>query len=96
VIAGLTADRDVAVPEFSEPFGWKELLPALDFLQAQNVGLGLAQEARDQIEPQADGVYVPGGDSQCHGHKKKRPTPAKVGRFCVFTRAPGGKPALEN
>ena len=40
---------------------------ALDLLQAQNVGRGLLDEAGGLLGAQADGVDVPGADTQAHG-----------------------------
>src|SRR5207342_1877352 len=95
VIAGLTADRDMAVAEFPEPCARKEVLPALDFLQAEKIRLRLAQEARDEIKPQADGVDVPGRDSQCHRRKKSAQLRRRLGalRFhaCAGREAGAGK-----
>ena len=42
-------------------------LLALDLLQAQHVRRLLGDEAGDLLGAQADGIDVPGGESQTHG-----------------------------
>jgi ribosomal protein S18 acetylase RimI-like enzyme len=45
-----------------EGFGRKLVVAALDFLQAKHVRRLILEKAQDLIEPQADGINVPGSD----------------------------------
>ena len=84
MIAGLARDLDVRIAKFQEDLARKQLLHAFDFLKAEDVRPRLRQKAGYQSGTEPDAIDIPGGDFQ-HLRKKKRPTPAKVGRFCVFT-----------
>ena len=86
MISGLPADRDALESERMEIVARKQVLRAFNLLQAQNVGLKGGNKFCDERKAQADGVNVPTDDSEFHADRKKRPTPAKVGRFALFTR----------
>ena len=93
MIAGLAADGDVRIAQLQENLARKQLLHAFDFLQAKDVGPRLLQEAGNQSGTQPDAIDIPGGDFD-HWARKKRPTPAKVGRF-AFSRCAGREAGAE-
>jgi hypothetical protein len=67
VPALLAGDLQVRQAGGDEGLAWKLGLLALDLLQAQHVGPLLVDEAGDLLGAQADGVDVPGGDTEAHG-----------------------------
>src|SRR3954471_4518141 len=62
MIAFLTADRLMDVAELAEALRRKKGVDHLRFLQAKNIRLMLAKETRDEVQPPAYRVDVPGGD----------------------------------
>jgi hypothetical protein len=60
----------------------EQFVDALGFLQAEHVGLQLAQEPLDDRHAQSDGIDVPGGDRQCHGKFR----PQKKNAYCQSRR----------
>ena len=66
VVTLLAADLDVAIAELMEGGEREQVVRALRFLQAEDVGRMLAQQTLDQRQAQANGVDVPGGDGERH------------------------------
>jgi hypothetical protein len=73
VIALLAVDRLVRPAGSGDLLTRKLLVEALDLLQAQDVGLHIAQEAEHQPQAQADGIDVPGSDGDGHGGRVLMP-----------------------
>ncbi len=69
MIAGLAADGDVRIAKLKENLARKRLPHAFDFLQAEDVRLGLLQKARNKSGTQPDAIDVPGGDFQHEARK---------------------------
>ena len=72
VIALLAVDRDVPVAGLAERLLRKIGVEALGLLQAEDVRTVLSKEAAHQVDPQPNGVDVPGGDGERHGTWKTR------------------------
>src|SRR5215217_5985006 len=67
VIALLTVQRDIGVAQPLEALQWKAVVRTFGFLQAQHVRPYGLDELGHEIDAQADGIDVPGGDLQLHG-----------------------------
>src|SRR5581483_485086 len=83
VIALLPVDRDMLVAELGETLEWKLVVRTLGLLQAQHIRLLGADEARHQIDAQADRVDVPAGDFQSR-HSLSPATPANIRNYWIF------------
>ena len=70
VIALLARDRDMGKAERVQLARGEVLLDAFDLLQAEEIGLVRLDEAADEIEPEPDGVDVPGGEAEAHGGER--------------------------
>ena len=57
---------DVLEAQTPQALHRKAALDALDLLQAENVGPEALDEAGDQVDPQPNGVDVPGGELELH------------------------------
>src|SRR5471032_309005 len=77
VIALLPVDRGMRITKARETLERKGVVRAFGFLQAQHVGSCGFQEFGDQIDAQADGIDIPGGDFEGHGPNLRR-----LGRIC--------------
>ena len=67
VIALLPVERGVLVAEPLKALERKGVVRAFRFLQAEYVGAGALKKLGDQVDAQADGIDVPGGDLEGHG-----------------------------
>lgn len=66
VIGFLTIQFDVIKAQSHKCFGRKLVIGALDFLQAQNIGLIFLYEFLDQMQPWPDRIDVPGRKREFH------------------------------
>jgi hypothetical protein len=66
VIALLPRLHHVGIPERLQRFQRKAVVRAFGLLQAQNVWLGVFEEAPDLLDPQTDRIDVPCGDGEPH------------------------------
>ena len=73
VIALLAVERRVFIAEPLEALERKDLVRAFGFLQAKYVRPRAFEKFRDQVDAQADGIDVPGGDLEGHCPQSKRP-----------------------
>ncbi len=80
VIALLAVDGDVHEPHATHVGQRKLAVHALGFLEAEHVGTVLRDEAGDRLDPQADGIDVPGGDRQAHAGPRGGATIEAAGR----------------
>ena len=65
VVALHAVQGDVRIATLDEGVAREKVVDDLGFLKADDVGRGLVDQPQHQIEPQADGVDVPGDDA--HG-----------------------------
>src|SRR5436853_6377117 len=62
----LPVERRVRVAEAAEALHRKRVVRALRLLQADHIRPHRLDESRDQVDAQADGIDVPGGDREGH------------------------------
>jgi hypothetical protein len=92
VLALLAGDRDMGKAKRTELELGGFSLDAFDLLQAEHVGPVRPHYARDEIDPQPDGVDVPGGEAEAHGAAKidardRKSKPARPG-FHALLKSP--------
>src|SRR3569623_402250 len=66
VVTLLPVQRDVLVTEPLKTFQRKSIVDALGLLQAQNVSAPALEKLGDQINAQANGIDIPGGEREGH------------------------------
>ena len=69
VVHLLALQRAMHVALLAEQVGREEVVGRLGFLQAEDIGLLLAEQALDDADPRTDRVHVPGGDLDGLGHE---------------------------
>ena len=67
MVHALAVQDAVGVAQLLEQAVWENVVGDLGFLQAQHIGLMIAQELLHDIGAGADAVDVPSGDAKRHG-----------------------------
>jgi len=76
-----------------QPHGLKGLSGKLavltfDFLQTEDIGRLLGDKASDLVEPQADRIDVPSGETKAHGKDPEAGCSSPIGLFGAQKKSP--------
>ena len=90
MIALLAPDHEVGQAHGLKGFGRELAILTFDLLQTEDIGSLFGDKARDLVEPQADRIDVPSGDTKAHGKGPRAGGSSPIGLFAAQKKARSG------